>query len=258
MKKIVLSSLLACSMAFSYAQTAPDFTATDCNSVSHTLYNELNGGNVVVLVWVMPCASCIGGAKTAYDVAQSFSSSFPGKVKYFLIDDVGDGTCTALSGWASTNGIASPTASFGNSGNVIDEANYGGAGMPHVMVIGSDHNILFNAKNGAANNAMAIQAAISLGLSPAGLNQTISESGFHVAPNPANGSIHITFDQEYPGASTLELVSTDGKKVYSQVIRSIQKNQSLTIPSASIRAGIYSLTFTYEGKTIANTIVLSE
>jgi len=38
------------------AQTnATDFTANDCDGVSHHLFSELDNGKVVVIAWVMPC-----------------------------------------------------------------------------------------------------------------------------------------------------------------------------------------------------------
>ena len=88
MKKILLTLSTAVFTLSAIAQTAPDFTATDCNGTSHNLYTELSGGNVVILNWVMPCGACIAPSQTAYNAAQSFAITNPGKVKYFLyVDD---------------------------------------------------------------------------------------------------------------------------------------------------------------------------
>src|SRR5438067_299698 len=64
MKKILLfvSFLLINGITFGQT-TATDFTATDCNSASQSLFTELNAGKIVVLIWVMPCSVCISDAK---------------------------------------------------------------------------------------------------------------------------------------------------------------------------------------------------
>ena len=49
---LILTTILASFGAFS--QTATDFTCNDCAGSSHNLFSELDGGKVVVLVWVMP------------------------------------------------------------------------------------------------------------------------------------------------------------------------------------------------------------
>ena len=88
MKKILLSlSLLLTSSIAIFGQT--DFNATDCAGAPHQLFSELDGGKVIVLVWVMPCSSCIPGAKAAYNASASFASSNPGRVFYYLIDVTG-------------------------------------------------------------------------------------------------------------------------------------------------------------------------
>ena len=49
MKKFIFTIAAVCSLIASQAQTAPDFTATDCNGTSHNLYTELAAGTVIVL-----------------------------------------------------------------------------------------------------------------------------------------------------------------------------------------------------------------
>ena len=106
MKKILstLSMALMLCSTISNAQTAADFTALDCNGVSHNLYTDLGAGKVIVVTWVMPCGSCIGGAASAYNAVQSFATSNPGKVFNYLVDDAGS-SCSSLASWAMANGI---------------------------------------------------------------------------------------------------------------------------------------------------------
>lgn len=136
--------LIALSGRMTYAQTAVDFTATDCQGSEINLYDELNVGKVVVIVWIMPCGSCIGPAKTAFNVAKSFKDSHPGRVTYFLVDDYANSTCNSITNWASTNNIQ-PTSVFSTS--VIKMSDYGSDGMPKVVVLaGTEHKVLFNKK----------------------------------------------------------------------------------------------------------------
>lgn len=200
MRKVILSaSLLALTGIAAVGQTtATDFTASDCSSVSHSLFTELNSGKVVVLVWVMPCAACISDAKAGYDAMQSFATSHPDKVLYWLTDDNGSTSCSVLSSWAGTNGIgpvSSTVAFFGNSGNTINESNYGGTGMPHVVVMGgSGHHIYYNKLNGS-NDGAAIISAINSALDAAtGVSGiSLNENAVTVFPNPAADHISVRY-----------------------------------------------------------------
>ena len=72
-------------LGFAYAQTnATDFTTDDCNGTSHTLFDELDDDKVIVIAWVMPCTPCATYAGYASNAVQSFATSHPGRVKYYL------------------------------------------------------------------------------------------------------------------------------------------------------------------------------
>lgn len=217
MKKLILSAsiLLLSGMAIGQT-TATDFTASDCSSGSHTLFTELNSGKIVVLVWVMPCGACISDAKAAYDAVQSFATSNPGKVIYWLSDDAGNTTCSSLSSWASTNSIGTTSASyFGNTGNAIDEANYGGSGMPHVVVIGgSSHHIYYNQKNGSSDGP-AITSAISTAITATtGVgNVSNAVSVLSLFPNPAKDRISVNYGLDNATPVNIEVYDVVGKSV---------------------------------------------
>jgi hypothetical protein len=165
-----------------------------------------------VLNWVEPCPSCISDSKAAYDAAQSFATSHPGKVLYWLSDDQGNTTCSSLNTWATTNGIG-PTGmtSFGNVGNVINEANYGGTGMPHVVVIGgTNHNIYFNVRNGA-NEGAAITAAINQALTAAVNDVNGNIASVSVFPNPTKGTISVKFSLHEASKISVDIIDATGK-----------------------------------------------
>jgi hypothetical protein len=217
MKKYLLClSLLLSVLTASYAQTtATDFTATDCASVSHNFFSELNSGKVVVLNWVMPCSTCIPASVSAYNIVQGFASSNPGQVLHYLIDDNGGTTCSTLINWGNTNGISAPgTTVFRNSGSAINEADYGGSGMPHIAVVGPDHQIYFNGLNGAANNPTAVATAISQALLASGIQQPVNvSSNLFVTTAPEKVTVHYTLTENE--TVTLNLLNELGQTVSS-------------------------------------------
>src|ERR1017187_11001668 len=102
MKKIlyILIALMFV-ITISKAQTATDFTATDCNSNSHNLFSELNAGKVIVMDWVMPCINCVAPSLSTSNVVQRYQTTYPGRVQLYLIKDIGTTTCTTLTSWAA-------------------------------------------------------------------------------------------------------------------------------------------------------------
>ena len=210
MKNFTLAIVLFLALTGLRAQTvAPDFTATDCNGVMHHLYSELNSGKVIVLNFVMPCGSCIGPSLTAYNVSQSFASP---NVLYYLIDDLANTSCTTLAGWADNYNIGPNRTTFSTS--AIVESNYGGTGMPHVVVVGPNHTIYFNGLNGAAGNATAIQNAITSALSAAGVPEPVNNVfGLSANPSYPTQTISVQYTLPVSGKVTLSVYDETGKSV---------------------------------------------
>jgi hypothetical protein len=252
MKRILLVlALVASSSMFAIAQTtATNFTATDCNGNTHTLFNKLDSGKVVVLVWVMPCSMCVSDGDAAYDAAQSFATSHPGKVLYYLVDDYGNTSCSSLAAWATSSGIGATNRTiFGNAGMLIDENDYGGTGMPHVTVIGgASHTIFFNQRNGS-NNGPAIQAAIQQALGTTGIQQP-SNNGNEVSiyPNPASDKISVSYSLTRAGEVHLEVINVNGAVVKTLSQKQASGQQSATIDfDVALAPGNYTLKLHSEG-----------
>jgi len=221
MKKALLSAGILFGGFLATGQTtATNFTATDCSSGSHTLFTELDAGKVVVLVWVMPCASCISDAKASYDVVQSFATAHPGKVLYWMADDHGDNPCSSLTGWASTNSIGTTGSTFfGNAGSTINEADYGGTGMPHVVVMGgTDHHIYYNKKNGS-NDGTEITTAVNSAIAATGVAQIASaDKDTKVFPNPAKNKASVSYTLENQANVSIEVYDVLGGKVKTLIL----------------------------------------
>jgi hypothetical protein len=244
MRRILTTAFIAiAAFTCSYAQTAINWTAQDCNSTSHTLFTDLDAGKVVVMVWVMPCGSCINGAKAAYNAAQGFATSHPGKVVYYLADDMGDATCADLNSWITSNSIGNTSnmTIFSNAGNVIKESDFGGSGMPHVAVIGggAQHKIYFNKMNGAANDQAGITSAITSAIAGSNVEQTANVVRFSISPNPSKES--ITVNSTTPIEKIL-VVNTAGQVVTHEDYNARDKTVGLTLKG--LPSGIYTIRVT--------------
>lgn len=244
MKKLNLlfiALLMAANTCFGQA-TATDFTATDCSGASHNLYTELAQGKVVVLVWVMPCATCINDAKGAYEAVNSFATSNPGKVLYYMIDDNGGTSCATLTNWANNNGIKQNVTLFRNQGEVINEDDFGGTGMPHVVVVGYDKKIYLNVRDGQ-NNRSAIQEAIGKALLATSVSENLPlNNNISVYPNPAKDNLLVNFNLSSASEVTFEVYNTLGESILNNTsgYKPAGSNQ-LSIDTKSFGEGIYIL-----------------
>ena len=216
MKKTLLSSavfLLSGMMAIGQS-TATNFTVSDCGGTSHTLFTELNAGKVIVMTWVMPCGACIAGASASSSKVQTYSSSNPGVVKFYLVDDAGDNSCSTLNSWASTNSIATD-AVFSNSGTPINMSNYGTSGMPKTVVIGGPNHTVFLNKNGTPT-ASALQTAINSAIA-AGTTGVFESNSVNTElklfPNPAVNTAKVNYTLAETTVVSIDVINVLGQNV---------------------------------------------
>ena len=245
MKKILLINALVCfSVGIVFAQTtATDFTTNDCNGVAHNLFNELDNGNVVVIAWVMPCVPCATYSLPAYSAVQSFSSSHPGQVHFYMADDYANTACVTLGNWANNNNMPNSTT-FSSSD--VNMNGYGTAGMPKVVVLGgSDHTIFYNQNdshitfNGtqtAINDALATTLALT--------EQQNSKLGLISFPNPAqNGLLNVSCKIDKIENINFEIINILGETVLTlnnQTLQTIgQYNNTFDI--SKLTKGTYFL-----------------
>lgn len=242
MKNYLLTlSALFFAGAVAFAQSeATDFTSVDCNDQEQNLFAQLDSGKVVVLVWVMPCGSCTGPAKTAYNVAKSYKDSHPGRVIYYLADDAGNTTCTSLTSWASNNSI-SPNSAFSDAS--ISMSDYGSAGMPKVVVVGGpDHTVYFNKNNSSAGSSTGIKNAIDVALGGGtGIGETHDRvNNLTVYPNPAIDKMVVSYHTSSVSNVTIEVMNLLGEKVRSTVVENQPAgNHKHDIKTSDMSQGIY-------------------
>ena len=245
MKKYILKSLLVLFVAnVSFAQTtATDFTTNDCNGTSHQLFSELDAGNVIVICWVMPCSPCATYAGYASDAVQSFVTSHPGRVKYYLADDYANSTCSYINGWASNYNIATD-ASFSSAD--LDMLDYGTIGMPKVVVLGKNTHTIYYNKNDNKTTQIGVENAITLALtSSTGIDEQ-AENNLNLTayPNPTTGIINVEYNSQTP--VQFDVINMLGENVLSQ---NTNNTKNTTIDVSSLTKGLYFLQMTTYSNT---------
>jgi hypothetical protein len=258
MKKILLINALFCfSVGIIFAQTtATDFTTDDCNGVSHTLFSELDAGNVIVISWVMPCGPCETYSLPAYSAVQSFATSHPGRVHFYIADDDGTTACGTLSNFASNM----PISTIFSSSN-INMSDYGAYGMPKVVVLaGSDHHIYYN-ENDNKINFLGVQTAISDALStPLGIEQSASNK-FEIStyPNPVNNVLNISYIKDQSSLINFTIVDVLGKVVLSieEDASYLKGEATKSINVSTLDNGNYFLKISSEGAVESLPFVVS-
>lgn len=160
-------SVVACNQPDGYVDNADgttgapatNFRALDCDGVSHDLFTELNDNIIVVIAWVMPCSTCIADPLEALNVVDDYSSSHPGRVVFYLVDDYADTDCANLSGWADFYGFDNAIKFSDPS---IKMSDYGVDGMPKIVVLGgSNHEVYYNENRSSEGVREAIDKALS-------------------------------------------------------------------------------------------------
>ncbi len=248
MKKILLVLLLISISSALLAQTATNFNCNDCSGVAHDLFTELDAGKVIVITWVMPCGACSGPALTAYNTVDSYQLANPGRVFFYLADDVGNTSCLTMNGWANSMSIPQNAYSLRFSNAAIDMTDYGTAGMPKVVIIGgSSHTVFYNANNSV--NAFAMQNAINLALSATGINENNNTiSGLNIFPNPADKSSEIKFNLTKSISMNIDLFNLEGKKIESVFSGEMQSGgNSIVVNTSSLLSGMYLVKLNGDG-----------
>ena len=254
MKKYILKSLLVLFVAnISFAQTtATDFITNDCNGITHNLFDSLDAGNVIVICWAMPCSPCATYAGYASDAVQSFATSHPGRVKYYLADDYANSTCSYLSGWASNYNIA--TDAFFSTTD-LDMLDYGTVGMPKVVVLGKNTHTIYYNENDNKTTQIGVENAITLALtSSTGIDEQ-AENNLNLTayPNPTTGTINVEYNSQTP--VQFDVINMLGENVLSQ---NTNNTKNTTIDVSSLTKGLYFLQMTTDSKTTSLKFTLNK
>ncbi len=240
------------------AQTATNFNCNDCSGTNHDLFTELNSGKVVVIAFVMPCASCIGPSLSAYNEAQNYSSSNPGQVLFYCADDFANTSCASLTTWCNANGLGNATK-FSNT--AVVETPYGAGGMPKILVFGGLNHTVFYNQNGM--DVLAFNTAINNALAAAAVGvKEYSVDNFQLSlfPNPVTDKKPVVSYQ----LKRNEEVSIDIYNTLGDLVKSVQKeelsagNHEQQINLTALSTGTYFIKLKAGDKTDFIKFIISE
>lgn len=242
MKNIFLSLLFLMFVVSASSQTATNFTGNDCSSVSHDLFSEMNSGKVIVIAWVMPCASCIGPALSAYTEIQNYDSSHPGRILYYIADDYANTSCASLTTWTNTNGMSGADALFSTS--ALSMSDYGSPGMPKIVVMGGSTHTVFDNQNNTLNVTdfnNAINAALTTGVKEG----SVHDLQMSVSPNPSSSHSIINYALSSNVNVNIGIYNLLGKKVkeISLENKSAGKHE-FKLDTEVLESGVYFVTLT--------------
>ena len=242
MKKYILKSLLvlfAVNISFSQT-TATNFITDDCNGITHNLFDELDNGNVVVIAWVMPCTPCATYSLPAYSAVQSFATSHPGQVHFYMADDIANTSCTSLSSWGDNYNMSNST--FFSSSDV-NMNGYGVAGMPKVVVLGGlDHHVYFN-ENDNKINLSGVQTAIDSALNSfvSSTSELVSTFQLNTFPNPTQDKLTVNYHLNKDKEVTFEIIDLLGMKVQNVVVFNIPGTHTADLNVSELPSANYIL-----------------
>ena len=247
MKRKLLFNLIFFMISITtWSQTnATNFTANDCNGTPHDLFSVLDSGKVVVIAWVMPCASCIAGARAAHDAVQAFNVNHPNAEVFYLADDDALTSCQTLTSWGNANHMTVATH-FSNV--AVNPSDYGILGMPKVVVLGgSAHHVFYNYNDGVNSS----------GILPA-INTAFLATGIETASTEDSDLPFISVENQQATISLLlkssVKVSVDLYSVAGQLIKTVEMGQltagtqNFTFDLDNISNGLYFLRLNYGGE----------
>lgn len=245
MTKYLLITLFFSMILVGMSQTATDFTADDCNGVSHNLFSELESGKVIVICWVMPCGPCAGPALTAKNIVQSFQTAHPNTVYYYLVDDYGSTPCAYIDSWGNSNSIPESSWSKRFSNSAINMNDYNGEGMPKVVVLGGyNHTVFYDANNTV--NSTLLQEAVANAIEVIDINEVNANSSeISIFPNPAKDNTILKFELSKVSEIKIELFNLQGQKlntVFSGQLLSGENQIKMDIKS--YKSGMYMIKLT--------------
>ena len=240
---------------------ATNFITDDCNGVQHSLFDSLDAGNVIVIAWVMPCGPCATYSITAYNATQTFVSSHPGRVHFYMADDYANTSCANLNNWANSNGFPSGYITTFSSNDVSMDG-YGTHGMPKVVVLGGvDHTIYFN-ENDIAITKSGVELAINNALSaPMMINEEDNYAKLIIHSNPvSNGTLNFSLlNQVIKEDFQIRFFNYLGQPVKSLNMSSLSFERGsniLGLDVSDLKNGLYYLNITSNFKTVTSNFLI--
>jgi len=232
------------------ATPATNWTKTDCNGNSHTLYNYLDSNKVAVMIFGMGCSSCIDAISYFSGLKTQYAITHPGKFKVFYLDFFAGNTCTANVIPVLTG--SSLDAGFDNC--TSDLANYTNATPMTYLVItaGTSHSIIYSIKKNIFDfaDSVAIKTSIDDFFNTLGVNEIKSiKNSINIYPNPADESLKINLDlKNSKNDYKISIYNGLGKLIKQDEISFT--NNSAIINTKELPNGVYILSLRADSRSV--------
>jgi hypothetical protein len=281
MKKITytLACVLALFTKFSYAQladgsTAPDFTFTDMNGVSHNLYTYLNQGKYVAMdvsaTWCPPCWDYHTQIQTMHKLYHKYDDlgNKTWKVLFIEGDDQTNDACMkaksacSLGDWVT----GTPFAMFNPPPSAAWNSFYYSSGYdvpfyPVFYLICPNKKVYTKALNDPNNPNWPVvldweNAAKNCG--SVGIDNPDDKNPLTIYPNPAKDNVGLYFNLNNNGAIKLQVINSIGQTVDMKDFGVLNAgDQSLHYSTESLERGMYFFIVESPGnRSIAKKVVI--
>ena len=245
---------------FSNAQTTGvDFNLPDCNTVNQSLYNTLDSGKVVVLIYEHQCAFCLDGALYFKGVYNSYYANNP-KIRVMYLDN-GGFKCDDIDSFIVKNNLIPGIQIALNS----DYSTPYGNGMPVIVICGpNQHKVYFSCLNlSGASDTIHMHHAIDSALMeiPLSINNSIKNNNdIKIFPNPTNTTnISFEFNSNNEQIINIEIIDIMGKPVYKHNdIKIIKGETNLNLSDANLIQGAYFMNFKNADYTIIRKLIINK
>ncbi len=199
-------------------QLAPDFTATDINGQSHTLYSQYltQGKTVMLKIFYSTCPPCNAQANDLQALYEEWGSG-DHDVEFIEVSNKTWETNQTASGYTSNHGITFPTVSAtGGSIAVVNAYINGGFGSffgtPTYIVISPDGTLVWDVDFTDLDLALANSGAIKPGAS--GISDLDPKSDLWIAPNPSADFLNIYTKSNQAGELSIGVYNILGSRLH--------------------------------------------
>lgn len=244
MKKIFTFSLaLLLSATLTFAQTAPDFTYTDTNGDSHSLYETLDEGKVVLLdFFFVACPPCQQWAPEIESLIEDYQGT---TLEIWAISDRDANAAIEASMFASShpNHFAGGSEGQGNEAVGTFSSNFNFTGFPTYAVVCSDKSITWDVwpiTAGTQEIRQHLTEECGVTELVSGVSTISSMSVARMTPNPVSDFANLEFALSQNTDITINVVNALG-----QVVKTIASQEytsgshTVAIDADDLANGIY-------------------
>lgn len=247
-------------VTISKAQMPMQFAGVDCNGNNVDLFADLDAGKAVILHFYMPsCGSCPPPAQKIQAMANTINAMYPGMVKGYAFPFQNSTTCIYSSGWVSSNALGTLYAPMDSGAAHV--ANYGGFGMPTVVLLGGaapNRRVMFSTLSFSTSDTTEMRDSILALISMTGINDLPSAvNSFSVYPNPASDNVVINLDLKETSKLIIDVTDITGKQV--AIISNEKQSGIITkqFNTAALPNGNYFVRLQVSGKTATQKLMVN-